>query len=98
MASASPPPSGPPSEPPLEPEPSGPVMPAKTYVGKIRIRTLIFASVGTAFRHIDLLNSEQRYQALLEVTRQLQIEATAIDEWFKVIYTEVEKLKRDTED
>jgi hypothetical protein len=79
MASVSPSFSGPPSEPPLKLKPSGPVVLAKTYVEKIRIKTFIFAFVDTAFRYIDLLNSEQRYQALLEVTRQLQIKATAID-------------------
>jgi hypothetical protein len=80
MASASSPSPEPPSEPPLKLRPSGPVVLAKTYVRKIRIKTLIFASVDTAFRHIDLLNSEQRYQALLKITRQLQIKATAINE------------------
>lgn len=64
----------------------------------VRIYGRNFTSLRTGWAYIMTLSDEQRYQALSELSTQLIRHSAEVDDWVETIYTEVERLRRNTEE
>jgi hypothetical protein len=64
----------------------------------VRVYGRNFSSLRAGWVYIMTLADEQRYQALSELSTQLIRHSTEVDDWVETIYTEVERLRRHTEE
>jgi hypothetical protein len=94
----------PPPPPPGPPGPSGDKSPEQAKQVAMRAPSFVvtvqgrrFQSVPGAFQYIrSLTNTVQRYQAVNELAGQMLRASGMMDDWFEVVWAEVEQLKKDT--